>query len=373
MIKTALITFHAPYNYGSCLQAYALQFFITKLGYENTIINYRFKGQRDAYKLIRSSNNYADYIKDILQLPIFFKKVKRKNKFEYFIARYLTCTKEYCEPEELSFISNDYDVFISGSDQIWNKHANELNLQPWKYLYPYLLSFTNKKKISYASSIGSTSDQEIIDHMVKYINDFSFISSREVSTANRLSGILDRKILSVVDPTLLLNKEDYISSFNLAKNNCKPYIFYYSLSGIHTVFNHLRFLKKFAKSHNYQIIINTPYAYIPSFGNVINYIDIGPIEFLSLIYNSSVVVTDSFHGTVFSLIFEKQFYSLCKNKMSADSRKIELLTKFNQEQCLLFEIENLNVQNKANYDDEHKTRFISEINKSKEYLISSLK
>lgn len=325
MKKTGLITFHAPYNYGSVLQAYALQQVILNSGIDNEIINYRFMGQRDCYKIIRRNVGISDRVKDILQFPVFGKKIIRKNKFENFITHYLKLTKLYEEPEELDSLRDKFDLYISGSDQIWNKHSNELNNVDWKYMNPYLLTFTNKKKISYASSIGGMTNDEIKEIEDK-IRMFDFVSAREVSVAGRLSIILKREVQCVVDPTLLLTAQQYIKLFSLEINKEKPYIFYYSLSGINTVRKHLQWIKKLNKRHGYKIIINTPYAYIPAFSKETeNFFDMGPKDFLNTIYNATIIVTDSFHGTAFAVNFKKNFYTLCKCIGGSEYRKLELL------------------------------------------------
>lgn len=354
MLKTALITFHAPYNYGSALQAFALQQVIKNMGYQNEIINYRFQGQKDCYRLIRKNVGRADIIKDFLQFPVFSKKRQRGKKFEQFTLRYLHLTEEYDKPEQLNEISEKYDLFISGSDQIWNKHANELHAVDWKYMYPYLLSFTNRKKISYASSIGGMTDQEL-ENIKEFIQKFNYISAREKSVSKRIEKIIQRQCDWVLDPTLLLSSNEYIDKFNLKKESSNKYIFYYSLSGINTVRKHMKWLRKLAKKEKCKIVVNTPYAFIPSFNrNIINYVDMDPVNFLNNIYNSYAVITDSFHGTAFSVNFNKPFYSLCKNRAGSEYRKIELLEAIGLEKLIVEEYENIEDIKKINFSDSNK-------------------
>lgn len=323
--KTALITFHAPYNFGSALQAFSLQKILLNKHIDNEIINYRFQGQKDVYGLIRKNVQSVDKVKDILQFPIFRKKLQKAKRFEEFTKKYMDLTKEFSEPEELEILSDKYDVFISGSDQIWNKHANELANVDWKYMMPYLLTFTQKEKISYASSIGGMTDQEL-EYILEEINNFSSISAREELVANRLSKLLNRDIPSVLDPTLLLSKEDYQNEFNLVEETSEPFIFYYSLAGIKTVRKEIRYLKELMKSYQYNLVVCTPYAYYPTMDRkVINVADAGPIEFLNYMYNAKCIVTNSFHGTAFSINFNKPFYTISKGNAGAEYRKSELL------------------------------------------------
>lgn len=325
-MKIALITFHAPYNYGSCLQAYALQEKIKDLGHDVDIINYRFDGQKKAYRLIRNNGNAADLIKDLLQIPVFRKKKKRAQMFENFIADNMNLTMEYQDPAQLSNIAYDYDIFVSGSDQIWNKHANELDKEDWKFMHPYLLTFTNKKKISYASSIGGTTNEEIMQNMAPSIRKFSFLSAREKQVADRLAMLLKVPVDNVLDPTLLLNKDDYINRFDIEENPKEKYIFYYSLAGISTVKKHLDWIDGI-NINNYKVIINTPYAWFPDHGTHKSIVAIGPIEFLRILNNAECIITDSYHGTLFSVNFEKNFLTLCKSDAKSDYRKNDILGK----------------------------------------------
>ncbi len=369
-IKTALITFHAAYNYGSVLQAYVLQNVITSLGYENTIINYRFQNQKDCYKLIRKTSNLVDVIKDLLQFPVFCHKRKRQLKFEEFINQNLRLTEEVNQPEELEFIKEDYDLFISGSDQIWNKHANELHSIDWKYMQPYLLTFTPKAKISYASSFGGTTDAEIEENILGYIKNFSNISVREVSAGLRLEKLLGRKIESVLDPTLLWRESDYVERFELVKKQ-EPYIFYYSLSGIKTVIKHLKWIKNMVRNSGIKVMVNTPYAYVPLKKPFFNYVDMGPTDFIGAIYSAEYVITDSFHGTAFSVNFNKNFYAICKKEGASEYRKEELLQRLGLASRLIYDLEETTLMDRIDYSNVN--RSLDELRKkSMSYLCCAM-
>ena len=372
-MKTALITFHAAYNYGSCLQAYALQHVIISMGFDNEIINYRFPEQKKAYRLIRNNGNTADLIKDVLQFPVFREKKKRAEKFEDFINNKLLISKEVSDPDGLADYANKYDVYISGSDQIWNKHSNELNNVDWKYLYPYLLTFTDKKKISYASSIGNTEDSEIVEYMLEYMKKFSAISAREHSVALRLTNLLGETVTDVLDPTLLLTQKDYDSLFSLndSRQADKNYILYYSLSGINTVRKHLNWIKEI--SNGKKIIVNTPYAYIPNSKSTKNIVAIGPIEFLQYIKNADTVITDSYHGTLFSINFEKNFYSLCKGLKGSEYRKAEVLQKLGLNQHLVEHTEDIGDLSRSENNGSYMDKLNSLRDQSKAFLRENLK
>lgn len=371
-MKIALITFHAPYNYGSCLQAFALQEKIKELGHEVDIINYRFPGQKKAYRLIRNNGNTADLVKDLLQFPVFKQKKKREQLFEQFISNNMNLTQEYQDPSQLSDIANDYDVFVSGSDQIWNKHANELDKEDWKYLYPYLLTFTDKKKISYASSIGGTTDEEILQNMASAIKEFSSVSAREKQVADKLTKLLNIPVTNVLDPTLLLCKDDYDRCFQIEEDTAPKYIFYYSLAGINTVKKHLKWIDGINKN-NYKVIINTPYAWIPNHGTHENIVAIGPVEFLRMINNAEYVITDSYHGTLFSVNFKKNFLTLGNSSSKSDYRKKDILNKLGLAKHIVNDFsDNFDTSAAINNDD-----YINRLNElrssSIEYLDNALR
>ncbi len=373
--KIGLLTYHSAYNFGSVLQAYATQFFVTdnfpKVNFE--LINYRMKEQKDYYALIRKKYGVKTFLRDVFQFPIYKKRKKRVERFEEFINNRFMLTDEYSEPEQIMKIWNRYSVLISGSDQIWNKHSCELHRNDWKYMIPYLLRTYRGKKISYASSFGNMSDDEI-DCIVDDIRLFDNIAMRESHSAKCLGYKLNKNIANVLDPTFLLNKEDWIKVFNLKRTNEK-YIFYYSLSrDCQQSIQTLKEVITFAKRKKCKLKVITPYMYLYEniYKNVENCGDMGPIEFLDCIYNATAVITDSFHGTVLSVNFEKDLYTIEITKGS-DLRTTDILKSLGISHRLLYTSEELNTceHDKIDYKKvEKKLNILRE--KSKLYLIGSI-
>lgn len=324
MKTIGIITYHAPYNYGSTLQAYATQEIVKDLGNYAEIINYRMIPQKDAYALVRHNNGWKIILKDVCQFLYFPEKKKRAENFEKFFENHLCLTDEFAEPEDFSKYCCKYDIIISGSDQIWNKHSNELEHVDWKYMNPYLLRDYKGKKISYASSVGNSTDEEL--QIIKpYIETFDYISMREKSSADIISSILKRPVQYVVDPTLLISGNEWKKRLRIIDNNpSKPYVLFYSLVTYKPIHRIEGLLKQFA-SNGYEVRYITPYwQYQFHNKNFINELCSGPIEFLNLINNASIIVTDSFHGTIFSINLNKPFYSI--NGLSeSDFRKTEVL------------------------------------------------
>ena len=178
MIKIGIITYHAPYNFGSTLQAYATQEKLKSFGYAIEIVNYRMLPQKEAYSLIRKNSGKREFLLDLEQLPVFPQKRKRGQRFEKFFNSYLNLTQEFADPEQFQALSANYNVMISGSDQIWNPNYNindNLNLN--------LLEFADQsKRIAYSASIGLRKlPDKYVGEYKRALSEFSFISVREES------------------------------------------------------------------------------------------------------------------------------------------------------------------------------------------------
>ena len=146
MKKVGVLTFHASFNYGSMLQAFALQRILEKLGYEPEIINFRTEKQKELYSYNRKLKSFKEIIRRILLFPYKKDLFKKQDKFEDFIKNYLYCTKEYSILDQLKEENLGFDYYIVGSDQIWNTNCIDFDLA---YLLPFV---KNGKKIAYAPS-----------------------------------------------------------------------------------------------------------------------------------------------------------------------------------------------------------------------------
>lgn len=351
MSKIGIITYHAAYNFGSVLQAYATQQAVKKLGLPAEIINYRLKEQKRYYQQYRFSYGIKTVIKDLMQLPVHHKRLERKAAFEKFINSYLHLSKEMEEPEQVTEYYENYDIIISGSDQIWNKHSCELMHNDWKYMEPYLLKGFMGKAISYASSIANMSNDEM-HRILPVIKEFEKISIRETSSARRMANLLGREIPSVLDPTFLLKKDEWIKEVNLKKTNESPYILYYSLGGIRTLRESKSALENLASKYQCKVRVVTPFAYMPNLSNLFElHPEYGPLEFLNAIYNARMIITDSYHGTIISVNFGKDVYSLCE-KGGSEFRKTDILENLGLNDRIIYDINMISKHefNDINYD-----------------------
>ena len=299
-MKVGIITFHNGSNYGAALQAFALQEAEKKLGNEVSLINYnnRFISQgldRFAFTILGLYN----FAFDILN---FFSNGRKIDRFKRFFRVHYKLT-ELMTADELKKSGITFDVGVSGSDQIWNPLLNK------KVDDIYFLNFGNfKKKISYASSLGNykLNDSESNRLIKQLLFSYDKLSTREKT--KQLEAVISRKVEHVCDPTLLLNKEEWAMSLGLRKQN-GGYLLIYTLSDMNNV---IAIAKRIAKDRGLKII-NIGQAFGHYF-DIKNILDAGPKEFVELFYNADYIVTNSFHGTAFSVNFHKQFVSVMHPK-----------------------------------------------------------
>lgn len=372
MSKVGIITYHAAYNYGSVLQAFALFHDICNI-YENvSVINYRPIGQKRFYCIFRTRCGIKALFKDLLFVGSFSKRLKRQSRFENFIDKEFNLTEESNFPDGAIKTFDNYDLLISGSDQIWNKRSWELRNTQWKYMDPYLLRGFSGKKISYASSIGSMNDSELLG-IIPLIEKFDYISFRESSVAERYKKYSDKQVEVVLDPTFLLNKSEWIDILCLKKKSKERYILYYSLAGYKENIKRRSSLIQYTKERGCKLYVITPMCDILYPVSVVRKKrDFGPLEFMEAVYNAEEVITDSYHGTILAINFNINFYSYCLNGNS-EYRKKDILSLLGlQDRILYSEDELLNCRKKTiNY------QCVNQIlerlrEKSKSYLRRSL-
>lgn len=309
-MKIGIITFHASFNYGSMLQAYALQTFLERNGHEVKIINFRTDKQKGMYpKPLRfnSRNRIKQSIKRILLEPSSIGPLYKKwHLFDQFLNSHLHITKEFSTEEELKYANLKYDLLITGSDQIWNTDCGD-------YSDAYFGNFVDPltTKIAYAVSMGPHPESKNPNYYKKVVKNFKAISVREERTKDFLekNGIYNN-VEVVVDPTMLLNKENWDKLIGDKPLIEEDYIFYYTPFGPN--YQLLDEAVKIAHKLDLPIICDNSYGIrsLRDYPMVRPYSAVGPIEFLNLIKNAKVVCGGSFHLMIFSIIFGKEFYSI---------------------------------------------------------------
>lgn len=213
----------------------------------------------------------------------------------------------------------DYNTYIVGSDQVWNPSANSS-------IEPYFLTFAPKeaKKISYASSFGvSHIAPELQERFKKLLSNIDVISVREASGVELVKQLTGRNAELVVDPTLLLNKQEWMPYMKVYPDMPKRYVLIYQLSDSNTI---VKLAKQIGIERNIPVYRICKRAFhVKKDTGVINILDAGPAEFLFLIAHAEYVITNSFHGTAFSVNFSVPFYTVVSSAKKNNSRMESLL------------------------------------------------
>lgn len=379
--RVGIITmYHNSINYGGVLQAYALQKFLENNNFDTKQICFKKNSSNKTgsimmhYKdlgLIKTFNWAFDRTIKKISSKIAGKIInnnekqaynERLKKFEDFRKKIPHTNKIY-EPDNIVETNELFDIFCCGSDQIW---------KPGVVCPEYMLNFVhkNKYKISYAASISKTNiSEEEIKKMIPFLFDFNKVSLREKNEKDILKNYVDKKIEWVVDPTLLLEQKDWEKLYirNLVK---EKYIFCYLLESNSKKY---KIIKDFAKINNLKIV-TIPFANGTlnlkdrNFGDI-KIANAGPKEFISLIHDASVVITDSFHATVFSNIFKKNFFVLEREEATTmNSRITSLLEILNMKDRFINDKDLLTKKKECNF--EKKNNFDKMKNISIEFLLS---
>lgn len=350
-MKIGILTFHNAHNYGAVLQAYALRTKLRKMGYDAHIINYcNDKIQKRYSDKLKFEISKRDIVFPTHWIKIIGKKLqnnyaqdtwkKQCDSFNKFIDEILL------ENNTSQITVNDLekmkiDAFICGSDQIWASWITG-GLDP-----VYFLNFQTKaKKISYAASMPSN---KIPIHeqpyFKKYINLLDCVSTREEKVSIALTDLCKISIKTVVDPTLLLDASDYADLLSPSDEK-EDYVFVYFVHEDNTLMECAQkialqlgkklielhyYLRKDLKGHNQRA-------------------DFGPSKFLTYIKNADFVLTNSFHGTVFSIIYGKKFYSV----YNTDNRKDNLLSYLQLQSRHIYSTNDINIDQQIDYESVHK-------------------
>lgn len=378
-MKVGIITFHFVSNQGGVLQAFASQSFLEKHGYEAFIINYRPKYHTIRYlphknpyiytKWYWKKNKGVNILKRILLTLLSFARcvwmnlkqsdTRKYYLFEKFITNHLHQTREY---ENLSQLKNNppqLDAYVSGSDQLWNPDLLNFAFDP-----AYFLAFGPNEipKIAYAVSSGKKLTPKEESQLQSLCRNFSAISLREYNESTVKA--IGRDVHICIDPTLLLDAEDY----KLVEGNCQekePYIFVY---GFETNNDIQEAVNKAVAMLGCKVINGSPDR-INLKNECKKLHDYDPGMFLSLVKNAECVVTNSFHGTAFSLIYQKPFITVPHT--TRGQRMTELLGKLNLG-YKIYGNQDFDINKEIDWGEVYKK--LNELRKqSSDFLLNSLK
>lgn len=327
-----IITWFDYENYGTKLQAIASYVYLKRLGHEVKFVDFfpPKKQKNNNVNFLGRVQNKANYLALKYAAQIYEDKLcTRSYRMKQVISDLCECTEKIMNDREYIDACNQFDLLICGSDQIWNPN--------WYHPYYYAdFAEIQSRKISYAPSIGvHVIPENIEERMRESLKKFETISVREERAAELLQRIIGYHPKKVVDPTMLLSKNEWENLIFLHEKKVKPYVLCYFLSDNR---NHWLAARKFAKERDLDLAV-IPQGGFSFFQKAEIHADTGVREFLELIKNSQCVLTDSFHGTVFSILFEKEFYIFERFKqdqcVSQNDRVIELVKQFDVQNHLL--------------------------------------
>lgn len=306
-MKIGLLTYQSANNFGAALQAYALEKFLTMQGYDCEYINYICENVENRYRYSNSKS-----IKGFIRRQ--FAK-KRDKSFQHFRKKIRISSKKFSRGN-IAEANKEYDMFIVGSDQVWNYKLNGND-------FTYLLNFSNKPRVAYASSIGLDDiEEEFREEYFTNLSKFETIMVRELSAKSIIDKLGISSSQVVLDPSFLLTDE-YWEKMTYTPN-VKDYILFYVFDSNN--------IKKFCDKY-VDILKGQKFVKFGGGINLCDFIDLrtkvmyttGPRDFLSYLRNAKLVVTDSFHATVFSIIFKTPFVVFYRNRAGKDARIHELL------------------------------------------------
>ncbi len=341
MKKIAILTQPLKHNYGGILQAFALQKVVKDLGYEAITIDRQFKKVSTTLETLRYFKNTTYNRVLNKRRPLFLRRQLNHiyNSTIQFILRNIKRSEYIDTTRDLKnhFHKNNYDTVIVGSDQTWRPIYSP-NI--YNYFFDFLQDNTKIRKISYAASFGTDmwefSGIET-QKCSELIQQFDAISVREYSAIDLCNNYLNVNTQLVLDPTLLLKKEDYINVIDTSSINLN------SVNGIFTYIldktdNKNKIIKKASSLLSLPIFSNQPAeVYGVSDSNEIKDYVYPPVEgWLNAFLKADFIIADSFHGIVFSIIFNKNFIAI-GNKERGLSRFKSLLKLFNLEERLVAE------------------------------------
>lgn len=317
-MKIGILTFHCAENYGAVLQCYATQEYLKSQGHEICVINYRPDYLLRPYQLIHTKRikcskpleAVVNLSKELIHIP---KRCYLKWAYRRFSTTHLALTKRVTATS----IPSELEVYVVGSDQIWNPKLTKGFDDVYFCRFPFPKE--GRKYIAYAASMeGKNIDEKGKKYYHDSLQGFDAVSVREQNLATLLQPLTHQPITKVLDPTLMVDPKVW-DNFTCKERLPKKYVLVYQgRSSAHT----LRIAKDIARQIDAEVVVLGTWL---SLNSHLSYKSVSPEGFIHAIRNATCVVTTSFHGTAFSIIFGRPFYTVKLND-GADSRSQSLLT-----------------------------------------------
>lgn len=310
-MKIGILTLSASDNCGSLLQAYALQCVLVKMGCEVEIINFVTKVSEKMYRIVHPS--YIKRPKKLIGIFLNYHVLKKqKDDYQEFRKKFLYITSNlYNSEEELKKLDGIYDIIVCGSDQVWNTRM-------YDYDKAYALNWCNKtERVAYAVSLGDNKNNNLEDFINGEfeLHKFKAVSVREKSAQEKFKRFLNYNTELSLDPTMLLKKDDWKILVNEEGIPKEKFIFFYSYNYEDEIKNQI--VADFAKNTGLKVFVINPSRWTDkrNFKFKFTIFDqSGPLAFLKLMWYAEYSLVESFHGIIFSYIFQKQFWFLRNTK-----------------------------------------------------------
>ncbi len=325
-MKIGIMSMQRIHNYGSFLQAYGLKKIIENLGYEVCFVDYQFEKS-----IIKIKKDYISKIKNNLNIFNYLKKKRIINNYNNWFE------KEYIPflcGREKNYLPKNIDELVIGSDEVFNC----LQTYPVGYsrqLFGY--QFDNIPVISYAASFGQTNVERLNKYNISQeigdmLRKFKSISVRDNNSFNTVYELTDIKPTVNLDPVLMYDfSKDVIDNVNIDN-----YIIVYAYPNRLTK-KEERIIKKFAKKHNKKIVSLGMYQKIADIDITVN-----PFEVFAYFKHADFIITDTFHGSIFSIKTHSKFCTLIRNNSEGNSNKLsDLLNRLSLNECIINDISNI--------------------------------
>lgn len=324
-MRIGIITMQSIYNYGSALQSYALQTFLEKeLKCEAELINYKYPNSFQKKQVHRSLyQKIRDLISDILFI-VLPTRVRKRKRFEEFWKLFFHLSREYESKDAIFSNPPIYDIYMTGSDQTWNLNGTKCDPTFFCGFAP-----VNSRKVAFSASFAHDKLPKGSEQFVKdNLKGYTHIGCREYSSLTLLESLKmeNVELLNTCDPSLLLSCEDYNklelhSKISLPQRYILVYYMGYAFPP-QPAFN--RILQLVEEHYQLPVMYLGGVSRHDSNKNHFHIDGIGPCEFLSLVKNATYVLTSSFHGTMFAIIYRKPFTSIIAPKWHSDHRLSDL-------------------------------------------------
>ena len=351
-MKIGIVTYVKCDNYGAELQAYAMQYVYNKLGYDAEILDLEKQSKDIASSMstivpaivnrfkiygLKAPIKIYDLVVDVLKrkqaVRTHTAEIEAKHQlFIKFFNEKIKHSSKYYTLENICSEDLPYDAYVAGSDQIWNyMHTDFLDV--------YFLKFANRfnaKKISYAASISVPDIPLRLQAKYKELfENMDSIGVRELNAKTLVEKYSTQKATVVLDPTLLITKDTWKAEIAREIKKGEKYVLIYTLSGS----KYIRALAKhIAKEMGNIKVVNIKPNFMPEGNDGIEHLyQVGPAEWVGLILNASYMVTDSFHGTAFSINFNVPFTTLLNPSSNMNSRVLSILEITNLKDRIIYD------------------------------------